>query len=273
MAKHKVEMTRGRSAMRRINRRQKLAAILLLMALPTGGFIASQINPSSQAVALATTSDSTTTVDAKTVKFDTKTALTSKQLIADNTRTSAASRDYERPGIHPQVSADDGSWGLSDSSSSDPTQKTVLTASNPVVKVLLNSRDTDSIPAGFNPDHASGDSGANGYPYGQCTWWAYKRRVELGLPVGSNFGNGSQWAASAQASGYWVDGTPRQGDVAVFAAGQQGSDPVYGHVAVVEKVYDDGSIEISESNVNGQVGPFQRTVSKANAAQLQYIHY
>ena len=52
--------------------------------------------------------------------------------------------------------------------------------------------------------------------------------------------------------GYWVDNTPRNtGDALVFSPGQEGASGVYGHVAVVEKVNPDGSIEISESNVQG----------------------
>lgn len=45
------------------------------------------------------------------------------------------------------------------------------------------------------------------------------------------------------------------------------------HVAVVEAVGGDGSITISEANVGGQVGPFQRTISGTDAGLLEYIHY
>ena len=100
-----------------------------------------------------------------------------------------------------------------------------------------------------NPGFSSGDSG-NAYPWGQCTWWAYVRRHQLGLPVGSYFGNGGQWANSARAHGYRVDQTPSVGAVIVFAPGQDGADPVYGHVAIVEAVYGN-RILISESNARG----------------------
>lgn len=101
-----------------------------------------------------------------------------------------------------------------------------------------------------NPGFSSGDSG-NAYYYGQCTWWAYERRHQLGLPVGSYFGNGGQWANSARAHGYRVDQTPSVGAVIVFAPGQDGADPVYGHVAIVEAVYGN-RVFISESNVRGK---------------------
>lgn len=101
-----------------------------------------------------------------------------------------------------------------------------------------------------NPGFRSGDSGKNAYPYGQCTWYVYERRHQLGLPVGSFFGNGGQWANSARAYGYRVDQTPSVGAVIVFAPGQDGADPVYGHVAIVEAIYGN-RILISESNVRG----------------------
>ncbi len=109
-----------------------------------------------------------------------------------------------------------------------------------------------------NPGFSSGDSGL-AYPWGQCTWWAYVRRHQLGLPVGSYFGNGGQWANSARAHGYGVDQSPSVGAVIVFAPGQDGADPVYGHVAIVEAVYGN-RILISESNVRGLGVISQRTL-------------
>ncbi len=89
--------------------------------------------------------------------------------------------------------------------------------------------------------HPTGDVG-NCYPFSQCTWWAYIRRHQLGLPCGSYFGNGGQWANSARRLGYQVNHTPSVGAIAVFAPGQDGASPIYGHVAIVERVEPDGSI-------------------------------
>ncbi|MDU6641352.1 MAG: CHAP domain-containing protein, partial [Alloscardovia omnicolens] len=110
----------------------------------------------------------------------------------------------------------------------------------------------------------------NAYPFSQCTWWAYTRRHQLGLPVGSYFGNGGQWANSARALGYSVDNTPQVGDVMVFLPGQEGADPVYGHVAIVEKINADGSVVTSESGavMNGKT--YTRTIS--NPSRFQFIH-
>ena len=71
------------------------------------------------------------------------------------------------------------------------------------------------------------------------------RRTQLGLPVGSHLGDGGMWADSN----------------------------AWGHVAIVEKVNGDDSIEISEANVNGQVGPFRRTIEAKQTHEYQYIHY
>lgn len=161
----------------------------------------------------------------------------------------------------------DGTWDIGD----QPDRKlTIIHADNPVVRDLINGRDEDQTPTGFNPDHATGDTG-NAYAYGQCTWWAYVRRTQLGLPVGSHLGDGGMWADSAKALGYWVDDTPRQGDVIVFSPAQVNN--AWGHVAIVEKVNGDGSIEISEANVNGQVAPFRRTIEAKQTHAYQYIHY
>ena len=143
-------------------------------------------------------------------------------------------------------------------------------ADNPQVAVLVD-QDAGKLPEGFNPNHATGDSGL-AYAFSQCTWWAYLRRHQLGLPVGSYFGNGQDWANSARAHGYWVDNTPRhKGDVMVFRAGQEGASSVYGHVAIVESINADGTVTISECGASLNGKPVSRTLSNVN--DFQYIHY
>lgn len=118
----------------------------------------------------------------------------------------------------------------------------------------------------------AGDVG-NAYPYGQCTWWAYERRHQLGKFSGSHFGDARSWAASASALGYPVDNTPtQQGDILVFMPGQEGAHGYYGHVAVVEQVNPDGSILISESNVRGLGIVTNRVFTAEQAKTFHYIH-
>ena len=54
-------------------------------------------------------------------------------------------------------------------------------------------------------------------------------------------------------------------------AGQLGADTQYGHVGFVEKVNDDGSIVISESNVKGLGVISYRTIDAEDANDLDYI--
>lgn len=133
---------------------------------------------------------------------------------------------------------------------------------------LLNTTDIPADTSTSTPT-ATGDSG-NAYPWGQCTWWAYVRRHQLGLPVGSYFGNGQAWAASAARLGYSVSHQPTVGAIIVFQPGQAGADLTYGHVAIVEQAHGDGSITISESNAQGLGVISNRTLT--DATQYTYIH-
>lgn len=183
--------------------------------------------------------------------------------------STTVSRSETRQSLPTESQTNEGSWQLGDSDL-DASQMSKSLAENPVVANLMDEN-RDAIPEGFNPNHATGERG-NAYEFSQCTWWAYVRRHQLGLPVGSHLGNGMNWANSARALGYWVDNTPRNvGDVIVFQPGQEGSDMTYGHVAIVEKINPDGSIVTSECGavMNGKT--YSRTLTNVHA--LQYIHY
>ena len=176
--------------------------------------------------------------------------------------------DYRQP-LATASQRNEGSWELGESEP-DAGQMSKSLASNPVVAVLMDAN-RSVLPAGFNPNHVTGDAG-NAYEFSQCTWWAYVRRHQLGLPVGSHMGNAKDWSGSARTLGYWVDDTPRNvGDIVVFQAGQEGSDSTYGHVAIVEKINPDGSIVTSECGavMNGKT--YSRTLTNVHA--LRYIHY
>lgn len=119
-----------------------------------------------------------------------------------------------------------------------------------------NAQQTNQVAqaATGNPTAGSSDAAAsanvgsgNTYLAGQCTWY-----VKNTLPwVGNNWGNAAQWASSAQAAGFSTGYTPQAGAVAVFQPGMDGADPNYGHVAVVDSVNSDGTINISEANYAG----------------------
>ncbi|MEO5949905.1 MAG: CHAP domain-containing protein [Candidatus Saccharimonadales bacterium] len=109
-------------------------------------------------------------------------------------------------------------------------------------------------------------SAGNRYAFGNCTWYAYERRAQLGRPVGSFWGNGAEWDNSARAAGFLVDRTPEPGAIQVMEGGA-------GHVAIVEEVYSDGSIRLSEMNYAGNFNRVtSRTMSAGSAGGFNYIH-
>lgn len=245
-AAHKASKTVTRASIRRKRATQRRIAVCLLAAMMGSGAVAYCLLPHGETAYAGE-------------RFDTSTALTSSQLTSGS-----ASRDSQRDSL------DGSSWDSGENIDED--NLTLLHADNPVVRALINGRDLNATPAGFNPDHDSGDDGS-GYPYGQCTWWAYRRRHELGLPAGSRMGDARNWADAARRLGYWTDSTPRQGDIVVFRPDQRGADPTYGHVAIVESVGADGSVVISESNVRGLGVVTTRTMDADTAHGLQFIHY
>ncbi|KRM72195.1 hypothetical protein FC34_GL001179 [Lacticaseibacillus brantae DSM 23927] len=120
------------------------------------------------------------------------------------------------------------------------------------------------------PDHSNQ---ANAYPWGQCTYY-----VKMVAPwVGSYWGNGNQWGASAKREGYTVNNTPAAGAVVSFAAGQLvgnwRADYTYGHVAYV-KSYNawNNTITITQGGMgfSNPTGPNTQTIGNAKA--FTYIH-
>ena len=113
-------------------------------------------------------------------------------------------------------------------------------------------------------------SAGNRYAYGNCTWYVYERRAQLGRPVGSFWGNANTWAVYARSAGYLVNRTPLAGSILADTAG------AFGHVAVVESVNPaNGDVTLSEMN-NSAYGGFgivnRRTLSAGQAAAYSYIH-
>ncbi|CAK1253943.1 MULTISPECIES: phage tail tip lysozyme [Fructobacillus] len=100
-----------------------------------------------------------------------------------------------------------------------------------------------------NQNFTATDS-SNTYPFGECTWYTYNRMSELGHPVPNYLQNGGQWAQTAKAKGLTTSDKPSVGWAVSFQPGVAGAVAVYGHVAVVEAVSDDGKkFLVSEANV------------------------
>jgi surface antigen len=95
---------------------------------------------------------------------------------------------------------------------------------------------------------AAGRQQANGWPWGQCTWYVAAERAQMGEPVTWG-GDAWQWLANAAAQGRPETSIPAPGEIAVYGRG--GSyDPRYGHVAVVIAVGPSG-YTVSEANFYG----------------------
>lgn len=88
---------------------------------------------------------------------------------------------------------------------------------------------------------ASG-SAYNGYAGGGCTDYVWQYFAARGVYIPNVMpGNGKDWS-------YQMPRAPKlvPGVIASFTGGSHGSSPVYGHVALVEEVYPDGSFKVSE---------------------------
>ncbi|WP_243386574.1 CHAP domain-containing protein [Bifidobacterium primatium] len=205
----------------------------------------------------------------------------------------------QKPSAQQQITANSGAQGStrpsggSSSSSSRPSTSTNTSrpsnsnsshSSSSSSRPSNNSSSSNSRPSGMNYSvpgncpqgstycygHATGNVG-NAYPWSQCTWWSYIRRGQLSLPVGSYLGNGQDWGNSARRLGYYVNNTPHVGAVMVFRAGQDGHSPIYGHVAIVERINSDGSVFVSEGGSIWQGNVHYDTLY--DPYDHQYVHY
>ncbi len=129
-------------------------------------------------------------------------------------------------------------------------------------------RATSSYGGNVSIGSRIGSYAGNGYARGYCTAYAYDRRAQLGRPIGGNWGNAATWASYARADGFLVDKTPRAG--AVFQTG--GGWGGLGHVGVVERVNDDGSIDVSDMNYRGWNIVSNRNIPASQVGSYNYIH-
>lgn len=135
--------------------------------------------------------------------------------------------------------------------------------SNVDIESIENSEFPEPNPSGYGGIH----------PEGECTYYADNRRKEIGAPLeNTRLGDAGSWIPRAKASNMETGSEPKVGAVMVYDYCQLNVSCRYGHVAVVEKVNDDGSVEISEMNWEGHNVVSFRTVSESDAKQLKYIY-
>ena len=137
--------------------------------------------------------------------------------------------------------------------------------------VVTNGIAYGSYGGGTGSSNTYSASTGNKYAFGNCTWYVYERRAQLGRPVGSNWGNAATWAYYASLGGFRVDGSPEVGSVMQNGGG-------YGHVAVVEALNPGVSVTISEMNAYRFGGGFNRIGrgdipwGEAVSGMYRYIH-
>lgn len=89
------------------------------------------------------------------------------------------------------------------------------------------------------------------------------------MPYWGGRGNANQWPGNAMAAGIPVDRTPRAGDVAVMMTGQ------YGHVAWVESVNSNGTINVSQYNelTSAGWGQYSERYNVSPSTYNYFIHF
>jgi surface antigen len=112
----------------------------------------------------------------------------------------------------------------------------------------------------------------NGYPYGQCTWWANQRYHSLhgSYVPWTPYSNAQDWATRAQEFGWSVSSVPKAHDIIVLQPNTQGAGSL-GHVAVVEQILPGG--DVWTSNMNWGSNPYVVTYIKFTPGPgVTFIH-
>jgi surface antigen len=168
-----------------------------------------------------------------------------------------------------------------------------LSAQSESRKQQLQSEQQAAIRAayrGSGSNAVAGDPGKGGYPavwansdyynppiddWGmyarQCvSYTAWKVFQKNGyMPHWGGRGNANQWPGNAMAAGIPVDRTPSPGSVAVMMTGQ------YGHVAWVESVNGDGTVNVSQYNelTSAGWGQYSERYNVSPGTYNYYIHF
>ncbi len=105
------------------------------------------------------------------------------------------------------------------------------------------------------------------YAWGNCTYWVYLLRQQIGQPIPNTWGNANTWAKRAAQDGYIINHTPSVDSI------MQTTQPPLGHVAFVIKVNPiNDNWTISEMNVYGLDVVDQKTLTIKQAKYFNFIH-
>lgn len=181
---------------------------------------------------------------------------------ASSNNEAASNTNYSQPAFN--AAPNGGGSGESSNASSNQNNVRVTTTQAPTSSNQATTSNSSSnvSTTTTSTSRPSTGGGANLYTSGQCTYYAFSKRPDLG----STWGNANNWASAAAQSGYTVNNNPSSGAVLQSTAGG------YGHVAYVDKVNSDGSIQVSEMNYQGVGVVSTRTISASAAGSYNYIH-
>jgi surface antigen len=98
----------------------------------------------------------------------------------------------------------------------------------------------------------------------QCVSYTAYKVAASGRVMPYGFGDANKWPVAARAHGILVDAHPRAGDVAIH------TDNNHGHSMYVESINTDGSINISQYNIN-KTGTYSQDTIRPDG--LQFIHF
>lgn len=173
---------------------------------------------------------------------------------------SSSNANYSQPAFN----AAPNGGGLGDSHSSQSASQSNVRVTTTEAPSTNNRTSSSSNVETSNTSYSrpSNGGGSNLYTAGQCTYYAFSKRPD----IGNTWGNANNWASAAAQSGYTVNNSPKSGAILQTTAGG------YGHVAYVDRVNSDGSIQVSEMNYQGVGVVSSRTISASAAKSYNYIH-
>ncbi|UXS36763.1 LysM peptidoglycan-binding domain-containing protein [Staphylococcus delphini] len=131
-----------------------------------------------------------------------------------------------------------------------------------------SSTQSTSRPSSTTPKYNSPTfNHQNLYYWGQCTWYVFNKRKEMGMPISTYWWNANAWDDNAARDGYLINHQPAVGAILQSDLGY------YGHVSYVERINPDGSILVSEMNFTAAPGILTyRTVAASRVSSFKYIH-
>jgi len=112
--------------------------------------------------------------------------------------------------------------------------------------------------------NAPSDGNLDRFSYGYCTYWANMRYHELTGMWVPWLGDAYMWSYQASAYNWVVSDTPIVPSIIVLQPGVQGAGDL-GHVAIVESINPDGSVNTSNYNWNAGWNVYQMVVFQQGA--------